>query len=346
MLRSLAIRFFDAALLFRRKKGYVLAAASSFYISVATIPLMLLLIRLTGLFLGDGRLSEQHLFSLATNLFPTTGPQFLIGLKHLIEGLLFAGVGYTWINFVILLFSAYAFLNSIWGGLYLLSNDRVYLSHAKYLKGLLIILFTILVLTLLLLLPTLVMILFSVLKNSVVIDYISTFVPEAGELLVDFLTIGPVWKFILKSNLLHGFVFLLYFTLLYRWIFSGRISYKIAALGAFTFVMALLLGRNLFLCYVLHVRSRLVLTYGDYYVLIVVLLWVFLVMCFFFYGASLCQVCVRRERQLERQFALYWYARLRGVKRLCFRILLSLKRFRSIMRGQKRREGSNDSGTY
>ena len=61
-----------------------------------------------------------------------------------------------------------------------------------------------------------------------------------------------------------------------------------AMLGAFTFVFFLIMGKSLFWIYFTNVRGALIQSYGDYYTIIVGLVWVFIVMCFFFYGACLC----------------------------------------------------------
>lgn len=290
MLKLIGNRFLIAFYTFKSKRGTTLAAASSFYLLLTIVPLMLLLVRVVGFLIGDITESEIKIFEAANHLFPDVAPEVLLKVKNLIKGPLYGGAQFTILNFSILLISALSFFNSIMNGLYLMTEDRSHASSWKYVKGLVIIFCTIVLVTILLGIQPALHYAIEFVKNN----FLITFLYEHFEGLrasIDYLKSYQMdGNILFRSNFFYFAIFLTYFTFLYRWFFSWKIAKREALLGAFTFVFFLLLGKNLFWIYFLYGRAALINSYGDYYTLILGIIWIFMVMCFFFYGACLCHV--------------------------------------------------------
>ena len=88
-----------------------------------------------GYFLGNVNQTQKYLFILAGKFFPEVAPQLLVTLQGMIKGPLFAGTEFTILNFLVLGVSAITFLNSIWMGIYFITEDKSILSWKRILKG-------------------------------------------------------------------------------------------------------------------------------------------------------------------------------------------------------------------
>jgi membrane protein len=283
-------RYIDAFKLFRQRRVMTLAAASSFYLILTTIPFFMLLVRTVGMFMGDVRETGHQILTMGETLFPDKNNQILTLVEKIVEGPLFSGTSFNVFNIFILLFSSLTFTNVIWNGLYLITGDEKHVSRWKYLKGLVIISVTIVIFCVTLLLPPIAQMLIELIENNAMVEYFQQKYPQ-GSSVVGFLeSLKYGTDYMIKSNMLHASIFVLYFTFLYRWFFNWKISNSQAAVGTLTFVAAILFGKLLFYGYFVYLRSNLVASYGDYYTVVVALLWIFQVMCFFFFGACLCHV--------------------------------------------------------
>jgi membrane protein len=110
-------------------------------------------------------------------------------------------------------------------------------------------------------------------------------------------TINLKRSYWLNSNILHVSVIIIYFTVLYRWLFSGKIILKEAFVASVAFSVSVFLGKYIFWVYIYYVRDGMIKNYGDFYTSILGLIWLFYLMCFFFYGACVCQIYNKKRLQ-------------------------------------------------
>ena len=290
--------YYKAAVLFHHKKGTTLASSASFYALISVVPFALLMVRGIGYFLGNLDKTQKYLFILGAQFFPEIAPQLLIKLQTLIKGPLFAGTKFTLLNFFFLAISALSFLNSIWMGIYFITDDKSILSPWRLLKGFVIIVMTLLMLGLIFILPPIIIFLIKFIQSNVLTQFIYDnfdFLRPALSYLMEINLKKSYW---LNSNILHIAVLMTYFTLLYRWLFSWKINFKEAFMAASAFSFSVFLGKSLFWIYIYYVRSSLMRNYGDLYTSVIGIIWLFLLMCFFFYGACVCSV-MKENRRLE-----------------------------------------------
>jgi membrane protein len=281
---------YKAARLFHHKHGMTLASSSSFYAIITAVPFLLLLIRGIGYFLGNVSQTQKYLFVLGQRFFPEVAPQFLIKIQMLIKSAIFADDHFTLLNFVFLMISSISFLNSIWMGVYFVTEDRSILSFWKILKGFVIIGITLLMLAMIFIVPPIIIFVIKFIQTNAV----TQFMYESIDFLRPFITyikkINLKKSYWLHSNTLHISVVIIYFTVLYRWLFSWKISLKEALVASLAFSISVFIGKSLFWIYVDSAREGLIQNYGELYTSMVGLIWVFYLMCFFFYGACVCQI--------------------------------------------------------
>jgi len=288
-MKNFGINLLEAWYFFREKKVSILASASSFYVMLSLIPLSLLLVRALGIFLGDVDDTRVKLFALASKLFPDTDIQILNTLEEIVAGPLYSSAPFTYMNFFFLAFASLSFFSSIWTGLAIITKDQAKNLWVR-MKGLSIIAGTFILLMLIILIPALIRSLEEIVKNNFVISLIKDYFPQTTDFFNYVASMDFGVNFILSTNLIPFILFLVYFTILYRWLFHWKIKLLHSFLGSFIFVSALIIGKNLFYWYFYFARETLKENYGDYYTVIVGMIWIFVVMCFFFYGACLCHI--------------------------------------------------------
>lgn len=286
---------YRGALLFYQKKGTTLASSSSFYALITFVPFALLMVRGIGYFLGNLDRTQKYLFLIGSRFFPEIAPQLLANLQSLIRGPLFAGTNFTLLNFIFLAVTTITFLNSIWMGIFFITDDKSTLSPWRILKGFVIIAMTLMMLGLVFILPPVIIFVIKFLQNNVVTQFFWDNFDFLRPVLKYLLKINLRKSYWLNSNMLHITILIAYFTALYRWLFSWKIQLHEAFVAALAFTFSVFVGKSLFWIYVYYVRTNLMKNYGDLYTTVIGVVWLFVLMCFFFYGACVCHVYKERR---------------------------------------------------
>lgn len=281
---------YSAGKLFFNKKGMTLASSSSFYALITVVPFVLLMIRGIGFFLGNLARTQKYLFVLGARFFPEIAPDLLIKLQAMIKGPLFAESHFTLLNFFFLAVSTITFINSIWMGVYFITEDKKVLSMWRILKGFAIIGLTLLMIGLIFILPPIIIYLLKILQNNVLVQFLWDNFDFARPLLSTIMKINIKKSYWLNSDILHLSVILVYFSILYRWLFNFKISWKESFVASLAFSVSMFIGKYAFWLYLTFVRSGLIRNYGDFYTSVVGVIWLFYLMCFFFYGACVCSI--------------------------------------------------------
>lgn len=280
--------------LFFNKNGLQLAAASAFYGVLSAVPLFLLLARLVGFFIGDVDQVQKLIFTLGHEAFPEVEPEVLLKVKNIVKGPLLGGASFTFINFAILSLSSLSFFNSIWSGLFSLSDDRSLVSWWKHAKAMLLIGLTVLLVLVVFSVQPVLTLALNLVNHNMVVDAVYTNLPDL-RFIIDYFRALEVDSFsFFRNTFTQALLFWLYFALVYRWFFNWRLKKREAFLASGTFVALLLLGKTLFGLYFTYLRVRLVASYGDFYTLLVGALWVYLLMAFFYFGVALV-VCLIKD---------------------------------------------------
>lgn len=297
-----AKNLYKGALLFHEKKGTTLASSSTFYALITIVPFLLLTVRGIGYFLGNINRTQKYLFVLGGRFFPEVAPQFLVTLQNMIKGPLFAGTQFTVLNFFVLMVSTVTFLNSIWMGIYFITEDKSILSIWRILKGFVIIGITLLMVLLLFMLPPVIIYVVKFIQTNMITQFFYENFDFLRPILTFIKKINLRRSYWLNSSVLHITIMIAYFTVLYRWLFSWKIQLKEAFIAALAFSTSLFIGKSLFWIYMYYVRGSLMRNYGDLYTTVVGVIWLFYLMCFFFYGACVCHVYRQRRELANRRY--------------------------------------------
>jgi len=276
------------------KKGLTLASSSTFFALLTVVPFLLLMVRIAGLMIGNVARAEKYIFLLGAKLFPQAAPGLLINLQELIKGPLFADTSATFLNMIFLLASTFTFINSIWTGIYFITDDHSVLSVWRYLKGLALIAMTLLMISLIFILPPVIIFVIKFLQKNALTQFIWDNFDSFRPMLKWLMDVNLKKSYWLKSNSLHFVLVTLYISTLYRWLFSWKLSFKHSLLASLAFGLSLFVGKYLFYIYIYYVRSGMIRNYGELYTSVVGVIWLFYLMCFFFFGASVCYIYQKR----------------------------------------------------
>jgi membrane protein len=289
------INLYRGAILFYNKKGTTLASSTSFYALITVVPFALLMVRGIGYFLGNLDKTQKYIFLIGSQFFPDVAPQLMTRLQVLIKGPLFAGTNFTVLNFFFLAVSTITFLNSIWMGIFFITDDKSILSLWRILKGFVIIGMTLLMLGLIFILPPIIIYIIKFLQSNILTHFFYDNFEFLRPMMNFFLKVNLKKSYWLNSNILHITILIVYFTALYRWLFLWKIQLHEAFVAAMAFSLSVFLGKSIFWVYIYYVRTSLMRNYGDLYTTVMGVIWLFYLMCFFFYGACVCHIYKERR---------------------------------------------------
>lgn len=281
IMRMMTLRLFNGLVLFKKRKGEVVAGASTFFTLLSFGPLVLLLISLLGHLFHDTSMARDFVINGIHLSFPKVDPWIMRNIEDLVQ----AQLGPSGSNLIQILFLAvtcmgvsttFVFgINTISkvdpdGGL--LRDD---------VKSAVVGLFVAIFLMLLLVLS----------QRQTLVEYIV----EAG------IGTGLITT-IVESNIFASLVTLGFFTMFYKLSASIEVKYRDAFFGAMTFMICFLLGKSGYWVYLTYFKDDLIAEHGHFYNFIVILLWVYYLMCSLFYGASVAYVgCKKSSRSRKKK---------------------------------------------
>lgn len=285
--------FWDGLLLFFQKKGEILSAASTFYLLLCVIPLLLLSISLLGFFLGNLAQTQTTILQLGARFFPEANISWIEILKNILSKSLYAKAKFNVINIAFLCFGTLSFFNSVIKGVHHINNRKIK-SLWGHFEGVLLVFFSLVLMGATIILPPVFLMMEKLLKNNFIIDTIVDVIPNAKVFLGHFSEYDFGVKFLINADIINLLLYLAYFTILFKWFFGNKLHKKDAFLGALIFVQGPIFGKYLFLLYMSYMREGLIKNYGDYYTYILGLMWVYILFGVFYFSVCFCQK--RKER--------------------------------------------------
>lgn len=251
---------------FLKHRGFLLAAAISFYTTLSIIPLLLLLISIFGYLMETYAPLRDLLLRYLHNFFPASEDIFVRSLTKIVkEKELMGGIGLLalfWIAYIVY-FSIEHALNTIWD---VRKGPGVWWSPLKFW---LIFTFTSVLLTL-----------------TVIISSFITFISRKSlPLIGNLMTELGVFKIITGKLIPVITIFLLFF-FLYKIVPAKRIKYHHAALGAVFGALLWKLAKIGFDWYIVKFLN-LNQFYGSFGAIVMLLLWIYYSWAIFLLGAEL-----------------------------------------------------------
>ncbi|MGI4993901.1 YihY/virulence factor BrkB family protein [Halobacteriovorax sp. GFR7] len=260
--KTFVLRLIASIFLFKKRKGEVLAGATTFFTILSFGPAIMILISIIGAYLGDSDTAKEHIISMIFSNFPQIDTSVLNAIKHLVEEQV-KGSFVDWHQLGLWFFACLGISTSFIFGINTLS--KVDIDGGMIQDDLRSAIFGV-VLALFFLIVSFLM------EKNVIVGLLSNLTTHSNEL------------YYLIELLLLPFT-ITTFALVYKVSAQIKVSYKDALCGACVFVMCFFIGKSTYWVYLKYFKDDLVSDYGSFYNLLVAMIWVYYIICSFYLGA-------------------------------------------------------------
>lgn len=266
LVRRLVNRMLDGLFLFKKRKGEMVAGSATFYCLLSFGPVLLLLISLTGYFVGDAVESKAYVLSMIESNVPGLAKWILESVSKIIDGQL-ENPGFNLINTGILIYACLGVISSMMFGLNTIakkeSRGGFLLEDMKSMGVGLVV-------------SSFIFSLMALSNKTFMMSWLSS----------DSETMNSVTKFIVGGNFLPALLSLGFFTTFYKLAAPIPVRWRDSLTGATAFVGCFIAGKSFYWIYLLYSKEAMTQSYGNFYTLIIAVTWVYFLNCSFFYGAA------------------------------------------------------------
>jgi membrane protein len=266
LVKRFVLRFVSAIFLFKKRKGEVLAGATTFFTILSFGPALLVLISAIGAYIGDNDIAKHHVVETIFLSFPKIDPEILKSIKLLVEGQISDTIKpyqmMIWFATCLGISTSFVFGINILskvdpdGGLF---NDDI----RSVIFGIFLTLFFFLI--------------FMVLEKQFILTVVETF-------LTDNKTAVTAIEILLWP------LSIITFGLFYKYSAQIEVRMKDALLGGFVFTLCFLIGKSGYWVYLKYFKEELQHDYGNFYNFMVAMIWIYFIICSFYIGASFTYV--------------------------------------------------------
>lgn len=260
-------RLLNGFFYFKKRKGELLAGAATFFSILSFCPVILLFISLTGHIFGDVNIARDYVLDVVNANFPSMAPWILDSIKKIVNSQLTGTGTFNGLNIFLLFYSCLGVISSMIFGLHYTSKTEskggFILEDFKSMSiGLIFTLFSVTLL---------------VTSNKSLFFALFNLKSDYAVQIFDVL---------FKGNFLASVLSLGFFTFFYKFSMDAKVETKDAFLGALSFVTCFIMGKSFHWIYMNVAKEGLTQTYGNFETIMISVLWVYFLMCSFYYGAS------------------------------------------------------------
>ena len=261
-------RLLNGFFLFKKRKGEILASATTFYAVLSLVPSLLLFISILGYISGDVQQSKAIVLETLNSNIPHLAPWILKSISSIVEGQLNSSTSANLLNIAFLGYSLVGLVSAFMYGIRTIARSKLrggfLIEDIKSFSiGSLMTLFMGVLL---------------VISNKTLFKMLFYSKEESLPTMTSFLFNYQVVPVVLSL----GFI-----TLFYRFSSGRKISYMNSFLGACAFVGCFLIGKSGYWIYLQATENELARNYGNFSTIVMAAVWIYYLVCSFFYGASI-----------------------------------------------------------
>lgn len=260
--KSFTMRFIASIFLFKKRKGEVVAGATTFFTILSFGPAVMILISIIGALLNDNDVAKNHIISMIFSNFPQVDSSILNAVKGVVEEQI-KSPDVDWHQITLWFFACLGISTSFIFGINTLSKVDIDggmiqddLRSAVF--GIFLAIFFLAI----------------------------SFLMEKGLIMGMLNEISDYAQYIyygIELSILP--ITILTFGLVYKFSAQIKVSYKDALCGAAVFIMCFFIGKSTYWIYLRYFKEDLVQDYGSLYNLLVAMIWVYYIICSFYLGA-------------------------------------------------------------
>jgi len=264
-------RLLHGYFLFKKRKGNILAGATTFFIVLSFCPTILFIISMIGYFSGDITTSKMIVLDSINTSIPNLAPWIYDSIESIINNQLKANSNFNIIN---ILFLAYSLISVVSSFMYAINSINKKESTGGFIiediKSFLIgSSVTTFILGLIAITNTTFLKLFITTENSIIPQQI---------------------HFIFKYQAFPIALSLIFITLFYKVSSKNKSNFKNSFIGASSFIACFVVGKSTYWIYQKLTEAELNQNFGNFYTLVLAVLWVYFLVSAFLYGSSVAIV--------------------------------------------------------
>lgn len=264
-IRQSIDRLVQGFFIFKTRKAELLAGASTFFTLVSLSPLLLLVITMYGKMFGDINTAYNTVMLSIKEGMPQLAPWIFKSIQTIIKSQL-SKDSLNWINISLLLYTGAGLSGTI---VFAMNN----IADIKQRGG------------------WVVETLKSVISAAFVIAFItiSMVFSFQTDLIVSFFKDFPTLASLVKyssNGIIQSVLFLTLLTFYFKFITNKKIRYSDGVFGAVTTMACFMMSKSFYWIYVHYMKGELQASFGNFYTMMVAVLYIYFVMLSFFYGAS------------------------------------------------------------
>ena len=271
-------RVLNGFYIYRTRKASVHAGASTFFAIMSLFPMMLLLVSAIGLLIGDVKAAKSLVLDNFHAGFPTLAPWIFKSIEKIISAQL-KGLSQNILNLIFLAWASAGFYNSVIVGIRSIIHKEIQggfiFDDLRSLLGCAFI-------------TTFIVFLLGFAKGSFIYN----------PLIAQNKTISATVKFLVDYNFFQLGISLIFFTFCYK--FMESISLKDSFWGALTFVTCFVVAKSFYGIYIHTIGKDLQYSFGNFYTMVIGLIWIYFLMGSFFLGA--CVAYTGKSQSLPKNF--------------------------------------------
>jgi membrane protein len=264
-LKASIERLVDGFFIFKTRKAELLAGATTFFTLMSLSPMLLLVITVYGKTFGGLDAAYQNVMLAIKEGMPQLAPWIYESIQKIIKSQL-SKDSLNWANIMLLLYTG----AGLSGTLVFAMNN---IADIKQRGGWVVETFK------------------SILSAALVMSFISISIIFTFQLdLVLSLVKGhPTLVSLVEfssKGLVQGVLFLSLLTFYFKFITAKKIRYSDGLFGAVTTMSCFFIAKSFYWVYIHYMRSDLQQSFGNFYTIIIAVLYIYFVTLSFFYGAS------------------------------------------------------------
>lgn len=264
-LRSSMDRLVQGFFIFKTRKAELLAGATTFYTLMTLSPLLLLVITMYGRAVGNLDEAYNHVMLGIKEGIPHLAPWIYESLQKIIKAQL-SKDSLNWVNIGLLFYTGSGLSATLVFGM---SN----ISDTQQRGGWLVETFKSLISA-------------AMVTAFIVITLALSFQADAILALVkDIPVLSSIMQYASKGAVQIG-LFTALFTLYFKHITPKNILYSDAFFGAVTTITCFVAAKSFYWVYIHYMKAEPQQSFGNFYTMIIAVLYIYFMVCSFFYGAS------------------------------------------------------------
>lgn len=264
-LRKSMDRLVQGFFIFKTRKAELLAGATTFYTLMTISPLLLLVITMYGRAVGNLDEAYTHVMLGIKEAVPHLAPWIYESLQKIIKAQL-SKDSLNWVNIGLLFYTGSGLSATLVFGM---SN----IADAQQRGGWIVETFKSLLSA-------------AMVSAFIIITLALSFQADAVIALVKGV---PVLESVMKyasKGVVQVFLFTGLFTLYFKYITPKNIRFSDAFFGAVTTISCFVAAKSFYWIYIHYMRAELQQSFGNFYTMIIAVLYIYFMVCSFFYGAS------------------------------------------------------------